>query len=134
MRLPKSCSILLLAWASTAAKSLAIGDNRSTDVQASTDENSPIILADFQHHQLFEFQGNKMPQGLYANPVGATPESVEVKNGYLYLTVPGSKAGSFKSEVVTTEKKILYGSFRTVAIFSETPGVCNGTYSPLLEQ
>lgn len=58
--------------------------------------------------------------------------NVKFSNGYLELWVPGGQnppAGTRYSgaEVDTVADNIAYGSFRTVAILTQTPGVCNGT-------
>jgi hypothetical protein len=61
------------------------------------------------------------------------PKNVVVSDGFLNLLVPGgqkpSNCTNFElscAEVTTKEQNILYGSFRTNAIFSEEPGTCHG--------
>jgi hypothetical protein len=85
---------------------------------------------------------NGLPDGLIiANwPTGlnwqADAANVKFNNGYLELWVPGAQnppAGTRYSgaEVDTVAKNIAYGSFRTVAILTQTPGVCNGKFMPV---
>lgn len=63
----------------------------------------------------------------------ADAANTKVSNGYLELWVPGGQKpvnGKYSgAEVDTVDDKIAYGSFRTVAILTQTVGVCNGTYT-----
>ncbi|KAK7213502.1 hypothetical protein V2G26_020680 [Clonostachys chloroleuca] len=64
----------------------------------------------------------------------ADQANAKFNNGYLELWVPGGQnppTGTkyVGAEVDTLEKNIAYGSFRTVAILTETPGVCNGMFT-----
>ncbi|CCF37616.1 hypothetical protein CH063_08906 [Colletotrichum higginsianum] len=80
--------------------------------------------------------GAKIPDGLRVSgyPVSNTHvfavQNTFIKGGYLNLKVDGGqKAMPYKSaEVVTTVTNIKYASVRTVAIFTENPGVCNGIF------
>jgi hypothetical protein len=94
---------------------------------------------EFWHSGVYTFQ-NGLPAGLQiANwPTGlnwqADAANVKFNNGYLELWVPGGQnppSGTRYSgaEVDTVDKNIAYGSFRTVAILTQTPGVCNGRFS-----
>lgn len=80
---------------------------------------------------------NGLPSGLRIAdwPTGlnwkAESKNVKFKNGYLELWVPGNQRpdgeGRYSgAEVDTVAQNIAYGSFRTVAILTQTPGVCNG--------
>ncbi|KFH48231.1 Beta-glucanase-like protein [Hapsidospora chrysogenum ATCC 11550] len=102
-------------------------------------ENGKYILedrqAEFDNHISWDFQSGSLPHGLSRSqyPVGQThryaPENVVVRDGYLELLVPGGQSQPIScGEVVTDERNILYASVRTVAILTETPGVCNGMF------
>ncbi|WDK16241.1 hypothetical protein CGRA01v4_07522 [Colletotrichum graminicola] len=92
----------------------------------------------FSNRQTWDFStlsdGAKLPKGLWASqyPIGDTHEylkqNVFIQGGYLNLRVDGGQtAMPYRSGEVTTKfSNIKYASVRTVAIFSETPGVCNG--------
>ena len=61
------------------------------------------------------------------------PANVSVSRGFLNLLVPGGQNPTIDNdyavscaEVTTKEENILYGSFRTSAIFSDVPGTCAG--------
>lgn len=58
------------------------------------------------------------------------PSLVTVQGGYLQLRVPGGQtAKPYRgAQVLTKIGNIKYASVRTVAILSETPGVCNGNF------
>lgn len=63
----------------------------------------------------------------------ADAANTRFKDGYLELWVPGGQrppaGGKYSgAEVDTVEGNIAYGSFRTIAILTKTPGVCNGMY------
>lgn len=88
----------------------------------------------------FTFPGSTLPAGLYASTykvgkAGAPlahkfdAENVKVRNGFLELVVPGGQQGksTISSAEVETTFTALYGSVRTWAVLTETPGVCNGT-------
>ncbi|KAK1992178.1 concanavalin A-like lectin/glucanase [Colletotrichum falcatum] len=94
----------------------------------------------FYNRQTWDFgklpDGAALPQGLHASqyPVSDTheylPQNVFIRGGYLNLRVEGGQtAKPYRSgEVTTMATNIKYASVRTVAIFSETPGVCNGMF------
>ncbi|EFQ27152.1 uncharacterized protein GLRG_02323 [Colletotrichum graminicola M1.001] len=94
----------------------------------------------FSNRQTWDFStlsdGAKLPKGLWASqyPIGDTHEylkqNVFIQGGYLNLRVDGGQtAMPYRSGEVTTKfSNIKYASVRTVAIFSETPGVCNGMF------
>ncbi|KAF4984576.1 hypothetical protein FZEAL_252 [Fusarium zealandicum] len=90
----------------------------------------------FSNKAVYTFTGNTLPEGLYASnyPAGNThtftPSNVAVRNGYLELLVNGGQTKMpYKSgEIVTVIENIKYASVRTVAIFSEPAGVCNGMF------
>ncbi|CAF3660316.1 unnamed protein product [Fusarium graminearum] len=90
----------------------------------------------FANKQVWTFNGNSLPEGLYASdyPVGKThvfkSSNVKLRNGYLELSVPGGqKAKPYKSAEIATEmENIMYASVRTTAILSEPAGVCNGMF------
>lgn len=90
----------------------------------------------FYNSATYTFQ-NGLPQGLkiadWETGLNWRADAANVKfnNGYLELWVPGGQnppAGTRYSgaEVDTDAENIAYGSFRTVAILTQTPGVCNG--------
>jgi len=56
--------------------------------------------------------------------------NVQVNGGYMNLKVPGgqTKVPYSGAEVQTCVGNILYGSFRTRAIVSNTPGTCSGNF------
>ncbi|KAF9872484.1 glycoside hydrolase family 16 protein [Colletotrichum karsti] len=104
--------------------------------------NSYVINDDarFAYNKYWNFTGTTLPDGLYKsaytvkNGSGVdthqfTTGNVAVSGGYLQLKVPGgqTKMPYTAGEVATTQK-ILYGSVRTVAIFSAPVGVCNGIF------
>lgn len=78
--------------------------------------------------------GASVPNGLRVSgyPVSDThvfvTQNAYINGGYLNLKVDGGqKAKPYKSgEVVTVAQNIKYASVRTVAVFSEPAGVCNG--------
>ncbi|TDZ34951.1 Beta-glucanase [Colletotrichum spinosum] len=80
--------------------------------------------------------GAAIPAGLRVSgyPVSTThfydPAMVSIKGGYLELKVPGgqSRMPYRGAEVVTSYTKITSASVRTVAVFAESPGVCNGIF------
>ncbi|KAK1726938.1 hypothetical protein CaCOL14_006524 [Colletotrichum acutatum] len=80
--------------------------------------------------------GAKVPDGLRVSgyPVSNThvfvTQNAYINGGYLNLKVDGGqKAKPYKSgEVVTVAQNIKYASVRTVAVFSEPAGVCNGIF------
>jgi len=94
----------------------------------------------FSNHQTWDFStlsdGAKLPRGLWASeyPVEDTHEylkkNVFIQGGYLNLRVDGGQTAMPYScgEVTTKVSNIRYASVRTVAVFSETPGVCNGMF------
>ncbi|KAK2026946.1 concanavalin A-like lectin/glucanase [Colletotrichum zoysiae] len=91
----------------------------------------------YANRAIFDFAGRTtLPDGLYAStwPIGDTHKfdasNVVVGGGYLNLKVPGGQAAKPYScaEVSTTFDNIKYASVRTVAIFSEPAGVCNGIF------
>jgi hypothetical protein len=82
---------------------------------------------------------NGLPEGLLVAdwPTGlnweARASNVKFNNGYLELWVPGGQTGPTYqgAEVDTVASNIAYGSFRTVAVLTQTPGVCNGRHPRL---
>lgn len=89
----------------------------------------------YANRAIFDFStGTTLPAGLRRStyPVGGThvyeAANAVVSGGYLNLKVPGGQtAQPYRSgEVVTAVTNIRYASVRTVAIFSEPRGVCNG--------
>ncbi|OLN88137.1 hypothetical protein CCHL11_00152 [Colletotrichum chlorophyti] len=93
----------------------------------------------FANRAIFNFTGRTtLPSGLYASnwDIGSPPThtfqpaNVVVSGGYLNLKVPGGQTTKpYRSaEVITTANNIKYASVRTVAIFSEPAGVCNGAF------
>lgn len=101
----------------------------------------------FSKKALYTFEGSQLPDGLQASVYkvddvsGGAPfnhqfvaNNVQVSGGNLNLLVPGPQstkgAGLKCAEITTTESKILYGSVRTVAMFSQVEGTCHGTYKP----
>ncbi|CAH0041124.1 unnamed protein product [Clonostachys rhizophaga] len=134
MYFSKSALIAAMAGLS-AARSVPTCSKRSAEP---TFDNGVYVVSDtaqFSNHKQFTFEGSSLPDGLYAADWGidenwsVNRENVAVKDGYLVLTVPGGQSKPYKSaEVDTTVGNILYGSVRTVAIFSQTPGVCNGIF------
>jgi hypothetical protein len=101
-----------------------------------TFENGVYVVssdAQFSNYVKFTFDGNKLPEGLFAadwridDNWSVNAENVAVKDGYLQLKVPGGQQKPYKcAQVDTTVTNILYASVRTVAILTKTPGVCNG--------
>lgn len=100
-------------------------------------QNGKYILedrqAEFDNHVSWNFESGSLPEGLSKSqyPVGQThqytAENAVVRDGYLELLVPGGQSQPIScGEVVTDERNILHASVRTVAILTETPGVCNG--------
>ncbi|KAL0942754.1 uncharacterized protein CTRU02_200640 [Colletotrichum truncatum] len=72
----------------------------------------------------------KLPAGLKISdyPVDGyeyVPQNVAIGDGFLQLKV---NKGTFKSGEVTTLRKVKYASVRTVAVLSNTVGVCNGMF------
>ncbi|KAK2016823.1 concanavalin A-like lectin/glucanase [Colletotrichum eremochloae] len=91
----------------------------------------------YANRAIFDFAGRtSLPDGLYAStwPIGSDykydASNVVVGGGYLNLKVPGGQTAKPYScaEVSTTFSNIKYASVRTVAIFSEPAGVCNGLF------
>ncbi|KAK2056660.1 concanavalin A-like lectin/glucanase [Colletotrichum caudatum] len=94
----------------------------------------------FTNRQTWDFStlsdGARLPKGLRASkyPVGDTheylPRNVFIQGGYLNLRVEGGQtAQPYRGgEVTTTVSNIKLASVRTTAIFTETPGVCNGMF------
>ncbi|KAI8270448.1 hypothetical protein K4K58_010946 [Colletotrichum sp. SAR11_239] len=90
----------------------------------------------FANRAIFNFAtGTTLPSGLYRSTYSVGTHTYEAANavvsgGYLNLIVPGGQtAQPYKcGEVVTTVANIKYASVRTVAIFSEPAGVCNGIF------
>ncbi|KAK2000969.1 concanavalin A-like lectin/glucanase [Colletotrichum falcatum] len=91
----------------------------------------------YANRAIFDFAGRtSLPDGLYAStwPIGDThrfdASNVVVDGGYLNLKVPGGQTAKpySSAEVSTTFSNIKYASVRTVAIFSEPAGVCNGIF------
>lgn len=89
--------------------------------------------AGFANRATWNFNGNSLPSGLSISSYSAggrvySADNVVVRNGYLELRVPGGQRSlPYRSaEIVTNVQNIKYASVRTRAIFSETPGVCNG--------
>ncbi|KAF6831183.1 hypothetical protein CPLU01_06881 [Colletotrichum plurivorum] len=89
----------------------------------------------YARRSIFNFAtGTALPEGLYRStwPIDDThiyqAENAVVSGGYLNLKVPGGQtAKPYKcAEVSTTFSNIKYASVRTVAIFSNPAGVCNG--------
>ncbi|KAK3697073.1 hypothetical protein LTR37_017671 [Vermiconidia calcicola] len=87
----------------------------------------------------FSFAGKTLPTGLRksSGPISDpdfldhtfAKKNVAVKGGFLQLTVPGGQTGeSISSAEVYTDFEMKYGSVRTWAILTETPGVCNGMF------
>ncbi|GAB7360410.1 hypothetical protein MBLNU230_g8367t1 [Neophaeotheca triangularis] len=89
----------------------------------------------------FEFNGDSLPAGLHVSDtqIGAPPgllqrkhdqQNVVVKDGFLHLTVPGRQHGRdpLSCAEVRTAFKVRYGSVKTYAILTETPGICNGMF------
>ncbi|KAK1966237.1 concanavalin A-like lectin/glucanase [Colletotrichum sublineola] len=96
--------------------------------------------ATFYNRQTWDFSqlsdGAALPKGLRASTyvVDGThqylPQNVFIQGGYLNLRVNGGQVDMpyTSGEVVTVAENIKYASVRTTAIFSETPGVCNGMF------
>ncbi|KAH0421913.1 glycoside hydrolase family 16 protein [Colletotrichum camelliae] len=90
----------------------------------------------FANRAIFNFAtGTTLPSGLYRSTYSVGTHSYSAANavvsgGYLNLIVPGGQTAQPYScgEVVTTAGNIKYASVRTVAIFSEPYGVCNGIF------
>ncbi|KZL82021.1 glycoside hydrolase family 16 protein [Colletotrichum incanum] len=114
---------------------------RSAKILASTKGGYTIPnVGTFNNRKTWNFSklsdGSNIPDGLRASsyPVGDNyvfvPQNAYIAGGYLNLKVDGGqKAKPYRSgEVVTTATNIKYASVRTVAIFSEPPGVCNGMF------
>ncbi|KAH7313605.1 concanavalin A-like lectin/glucanase domain-containing protein [Stachybotrys elegans] len=103
-------------------------------------ENGKYIVdrqAEFDNYASWTFQGNSLPEGLYASnyPISDgtrvfVPENAIVRNGYLDLLVNGGQTAMPYTcgEVVTVANNIRYASVRTVAILTEPAGVCNGMF------
>ena len=93
----------------------------------------------FANKQVWTFEGNSLPDGLYVSDyqVGDThvykPSGVRVRNGYLELTVKGgqSEMPYQAAEVGTGLDNIKYASVRTTAILADPAGVCNGEFNHL---
>lgn len=100
----------------------------------------------FANKSVYTFEGNSLPAGLSASNYNVddrsggapynhvfTSKNVTVSGGFLNLKVPGGQKPSSKipitSAEVVTDKKMLYGSVRTNAIFSVVPGTCHGKSS-----
>ncbi|KAF9878756.1 hypothetical protein CkaCkLH20_03656 [Colletotrichum karsti] len=91
----------------------------------------------YSNRLLFNFaSGTSLPDGLYKSTwdIGSThtyrAENAYVSGGYLNLVVPGGQTSQpyTGGEVTTVVDNIKYASVRTVAIFSEPKGVCNGIF------
>ena len=88
----------------------------------------------FNNHASWSFTGSSIPSGLEVSNYGIggnrvfLPQNAYVQNGYLNLLVNGGQtAMPYKcAEVVTSVSNIKYASVRTVAVFTEPAGVCNG--------
>ncbi|OQU98030.1 hypothetical protein CLAIMM_03867 [Cladophialophora immunda] len=106
-------------------------------------------VGSFGNRAVYTFEGHSVPEGLTKSnytircknsgdiPFNKRfdPANVRCSKGYLRLAVPGGQKPSKQTgyavscaEVTTVEEKILYGSFRTTAIFSAEPGTCHGIF------
>jgi hypothetical protein len=123
-------------WSLTLSAGLSMALTRSP-VPPKVDGGWIVSDLPFYSSASYTFE-NGLPSGLRIAdwPTGlnwrADAANVKFNNGYLELWVPGGQnppAGTLYSgaEVDTVAQNIAYGSFRTVAILTETPGVCNGT-------
>ena len=105
-------------------------------------ENGTYIVdrqAEFANRLTVDFASEGIPPSLQISdyPVNdvwhfSAGNSV-VRNGYLELVVTGGSAIPYVGgEITTAVRNIKYASVRTIAILTETPGVCNGMclYSP----
>jgi beta-glucanase (GH16 family) len=101
-------------------------------------ENGTYIVdrqAEFANRLTVDFANEGIPESLQVSnyPVNdvwhfSAANSV-ARDGYLQLLVNGGTAAPYVGgEVTTAVKNILYASVRTVAILTETPGVCNGMF------
>ncbi|OAG35423.1 hypothetical protein AYO21_10373 [Fonsecaea monophora] len=103
----------------------------------------------FSKRAVYTFEEQSLPEGLMKsnytvrckNWTGIPfnkrfdPANVRCFKGFLRLAVPGAQKPSKQTgyavscaEVTTVEEKILYGSFRTTAVFSTEPGTCHGVF------
>ncbi|KAI9148041.1 Beta-glucanase-like protein [Paramyrothecium foliicola] len=103
-----------------------------------TFENGKYILdrqSQFANRLTVNFNSNSIPPSLQVSnyPVNDIRSFVArnavVRNGYLELINSGGSARPYAGgEITTAVKNIKYASVRTVAILTETPGVCNGMF------
>lgn len=111
-------------------------------------------VGNFSHKAIYTFNGSTLPEGLFKSdypvldserymgegvpPIPYNhrfePENVQIRNGSLFLRVPGRQRPRkhpnkeiSSAQIETTETKILYASVRTRARFSRVPGTCHGT-------
>ncbi|KAI3558155.1 hypothetical protein CABS01_02720 [Colletotrichum abscissum] len=92
----------------------------------------------YAKRQIFNFaSGTTLPSGLYKSTwnISDPPThrfdaaNVVVGSGYMNLKVPGGQtAMPYSAAEVSTTFNVKYASVRTVAIFSEPAGVCNGAF------
>ncbi|WYZ35153.1 hypothetical protein EsH8_I_001429 [Colletotrichum jinshuiense] len=118
------------------AASPAVALTRSAQPQL-TNGQYVVNSYGYANKLVFDFSKNpSFPSGLQKSnwPIGDEyrydPANVVISGGYLNLKVPGGQnAQPYSSaEVATTVSNIKYASVRTVAIFSEPAGVCNGAF------
>ncbi|OAP55906.1 hypothetical protein AYL99_10058 [Fonsecaea erecta] len=138
-----------IATSSTAQTSIVQNSNAREEVTADGDKWVVPGVGKFTHRALYTFQGHSLPDGLkksnysvYCKNAGDIPfnerydpANVRCSRGLLRLTVPGGQKPSKQTgyavscaEVTTVEENILYGSFRTTAVFSTEPGTCHGIF------
>ncbi|OLN85818.1 hypothetical protein CCHL11_09221 [Colletotrichum chlorophyti] len=128
---------------STAAALLLAAADQATAQRspraASTNGKGPFVVDNqykFTGRLYWDFSSGRMADWLRASEYKVWPthefqrSNVAVSGGYLQLKVPGGqKNRPIKGgEVVTTVNNIKYASVRTVAVFTENPGVCNGIF------
>ncbi|GKT48030.1 beta-glucanase [Colletotrichum spaethianum] len=136
------CSSLIVAGLLAACASAvpAPAPQRSAKVQASKGVYTIPNVGTFLNRQTWDFSkladGSSIPDGLWVSnyQVGDSytfvPQNSYISGGYLNLKVDGGqKSKPYRSgEVTTTATNIKYASVRTVAIFAEPAGVCNGMF------
>jgi beta-glucanase (GH16 family) len=89
----------------------------------------------FNNRLTVDFRSGSIPSTLQVSNYavngdrGFVSRNAVVRNGYLELINTGGTAKPYAGgEIVTAIKNIKYASVRTVAILTETPGVCNGMF------
>jgi hypothetical protein len=134
MRLTSFLSFAIVGTVSTSANPISSVIKRSPAPELVNGKYLVDRQSQFDNHVTWTFEGGSLPQGLYASnyPVGSThlyrSENVNIRDGYLELLVNGGQTSMPYTcgEVATEVANIRYASVRTVAIFTEPAGVCNG--------